>query len=98
MAAIGATLLYVPLGASAAFVASLCGVPIGAVVTFGGLLGTVPGLLAWWLLAFAGACACTVCLFPWKEKVLEWPGKAGAGVTRGLRNAGASDSPPRRDA
>lgn len=74
MAAIVASLLYVPLGALVALVAYVFGVPLSAVMTFGGALNNVfLGLLVWWLVVFAGAYVYAAFAFPWKEKVLGWP-------------------------
>jgi hypothetical protein len=67
MAAIVASMNYVP---AAAFVALLCvaiGVPLEFVVGFGGALGIFSGMLAWWLLVFVGAMTYSVFVFPWDE-------------------------------
>jgi hypothetical protein len=75
MGAIVATLVYWPLGIALVLVLALFGVSLSAVVTFGGTFNTLLGLIAWWLLAFAGACIYAACAFPWEEKVLAWPRK-----------------------
>ena len=76
VAAIVASLLYVPLGALAALVSYLFAVPLGAPVTFGGAFNNMFfGLFAWWLAVFSGACVFAAFAFPWKEKVLAWPRK-----------------------
>ena len=75
MAAIVATLLYVPAGLALLLLLALFGIPIDAVVTFGGFFNTLLGLFAWWLLAFAIACIYVACAFPWGDKVLAWPRK-----------------------
>ena len=75
MGAIVATLLYWPLGIAAALVLTLLGVSVGAVATFGGTFSTFFGLVAWWLLAFAGASIYVVWVFPWGDEVLAWPRK-----------------------
>jgi hypothetical protein len=75
MAAIVATLVYWPLGIAMVLVLKMFGVSFEAVVTFGGTFNTLFGLVAWWLLAFAGSCTYAVCAFPWGEKVLAWPRK-----------------------
>jgi hypothetical protein len=73
MAAIVATLAYFPMGALIALGAWLLGVSPGSLATFGGALHIAFGLIAWWLFAFAGACAYAVWVFPWSDKVLAWP-------------------------
>jgi hypothetical protein len=75
MSAIVATLAYFPMGALIVLTAWLFGVSPAALATFGGALHMVLGLLAWWLFAFAGACAYAVFVFPWSDKVLAWPGR-----------------------
>jgi len=58
MAAIVATLIYVPLGVLLALAAYVVlGVPLHAFVTFGGAANTLFGLLAWWAVAFVPAFA-----------------------------------------
>jgi hypothetical protein len=51
-AAVVATLFYVPAGLALLLVLRMFGMPFDSVASFGGLLGTFSGLLAWWLLAF----------------------------------------------
>jgi hypothetical protein len=75
MSAIVATLFYWPAGIAAALVLAVLGIPFTTVATFGGAFNTFVGLIAWWLLAFAGACAYAACAFPWGDKVLAWPRK-----------------------
>jgi hypothetical protein len=75
MAAIVATLVYLPMGLVVALVAALFGVSFHALVTFGGALNAVLGLLAWWLFAFAGACTYAAWVFPWGDKVFAWPSR-----------------------
>lgn len=75
MAAIVATLLYVSVGAAAAVLLAVLGTPFRAFVTFGGALDLIAGLLAWWVAMFAVSCVYGAWVFPWKEKVLEWPDK-----------------------
>lgn len=75
MAAIVATLAYLPLGVLLALTLRLFGIPLDALLTFGGALNAVLGLLAWWLFAFAGACAYAAWVFPWGDKVLAWPSR-----------------------
>ena len=73
MAALVATILYVPITLPLALAFRLAGVPFEAFVTFGGLFSLFFGLVAWWLVVFAGACIYAVCLFPHDDKVLGWP-------------------------
>lgn len=54
-AAVVATLFYVPAGLALLLVLRMFGMPFDSVASFGGLLGTFSGLLAWWLLAFIPA-------------------------------------------
>ena len=75
MAAIVATMLYLPLGATLALGLRLFGVSLYAFVTFGGALNTLAGLAAWWLIAFAGAGVYAAYAFPWEDKVVAWPRK-----------------------
>jgi hypothetical protein len=75
MAAVVATILYVPFGLIVALAGRLAGVTLAGVVTFGGALPAVVGLIAWWLVAFAGAMIYAAAFFPWKEKELAWPDK-----------------------
>lgn len=55
MAAIVATILYLPSGAIVALIAYLCGVTLEALLTLGGHAPLYAGLAAWWLLVFAGS-------------------------------------------
>lgn len=73
MAAIVATLVYLPLGVLLAIVLGLSGVPFHAMLTFGGELHAALGLLVWWLFAFAGACGYAAWVFPWGDRVFSWP-------------------------
>ena len=68
MAAIVATLLYLPLGAILALALSLFSVSVEDLVTFGGLLGTAAGAVAWWLVAFGAALTYAAFVFPWNVK------------------------------
>ena len=70
MAAIVATMAYFPLGLAAALALNIAGIGFEEVVTFGGGLWIFPGLIAWWLVVFAGALVYTACFFPWRDKVL----------------------------
>ena len=75
MAAIVATLVYVPLGIVLVLVLRVAGVAFEASVTFGGTFGVLTGLAVGWLLVFAGAAAYAACVFPWGDKVFAWPRK-----------------------
>ena len=76
MAAIVSSLVYVPLGAVVALVSYALAVPLSALTTFGGALNNVLlGLLAWWLVLFAGACVYAAFVFPWKGRTLDAPGE-----------------------
>ena len=75
MAAIVCTLVYFPVAVLLALVAYFTRISFYAFMTFGGALNTLSGLLAWWLVAFAGACIYAIIAFPWTEEVLAWPKK-----------------------
>ncbi len=76
IAAIIASLVYLPAAAGLALLSRVLGISLQGFATFGGVLSPFVGLLAWWLVAFAGACAYAFIAFPWKEKVLAWPKKS----------------------
>jgi hypothetical protein len=67
MAAIVATLLYLPVGVVLALTLPLFGISLEALATFGGTLNMAFGLLLWWLLAFTGAGAYAASVYPWTE-------------------------------
>jgi hypothetical protein len=75
MASIVATLLYLPAGLLLALASWALGIPVEFVATFRGVFNIFVGLALWWVLVFAGACVYAACLFPWGEKVREWPRK-----------------------
>ena len=65
MAAIVATLLCLPVGAVLAVLAYLfLDVPMQSILTFGGALHAVAGLLAWWTVAFIAAVVYAVFAMP----------------------------------
>ena len=65
MAAIVATLLCVPVGALLALLAYVfLDVPVQSLLTFGGALHAVAGLLAWWTVAFVAAVVYAVFAMP----------------------------------
>ena len=65
MAAIVATLTYFPLGIASALILPQLGITFDALLTFGGAMHFVFGLLLWWLLTFVGACGYAAWMFPW---------------------------------
>ena len=65
MAAVVATLVYFPLGIALALIVPLLGITFDALLTFGGAVHFVLGLLLWWLATFAGACGYAAVMFPW---------------------------------
>jgi len=75
MSAIVATLFYFPVVLIVAAALHLAGVSFDAFATFGGAFRTLPGLLVWWVVAFAGACAYAAFVFPWGDNFLDWPRK-----------------------
>jgi hypothetical protein len=65
MAAIVATLLCLPVGAVLAVLTYLfLDVPMQSILTFGGALHAVAGLLAWWTVAFVAAVVYAVFAMP----------------------------------
>ena len=75
MAAIVATLAYFPLGLALVFIFRIAGVGVEALITFGGTLGMLVGLVAWWLLVSTGALVYVAFMFPWGDKAFGWPRK-----------------------
>ena len=73
VAAIVATLVYLPFGVLLVLVPRLFGIPYDTLLTFGGALNVGVGLLAWWLCALAGACGYVAWAFPWREEAGAWP-------------------------
>ena len=69
MAAIVATLLWLPVGAVLAWLCfGVLGISAHAFVTFGGALNQFQGLLAWWALGFLVALVYAASLLPWGRK------------------------------
>jgi hypothetical protein len=69
MAAIVASALYVPLAgllALAAFV--VFGIALTDFITFGGTLGLLEGLVAWWALMLVPAIVYAAYAMPWESK------------------------------
>jgi succinate-acetate transporter protein len=69
MAAIVGSLLYFPLGLALALLCALAGIPAQSLITFGGVLGAVSGMLVWWLVSCALALAYAAFVFPWHANV-----------------------------
>ena len=68
MAAVVATLVYFPLGIALALILPMLGISFDSLLTFGGAVHFVFGLLLWWLATFAGACGYAAVMFPWGER------------------------------
>lgn len=66
MAAIVATMLFVPAAAMLAGVLFLAGVSLHAFTTFNGALDAWQGTAAWWTIAFLPALAYAVWVMPWE--------------------------------
>ena len=76
MAALVATLAYFPLGLALIFVVRIAGgVGFETLISFGGTLPMLVGLIAWWLLVFTGALVYAAFMFPWGDKAFGWPRK-----------------------
>ena len=69
MAAIVACLAYLPVGLLVVLAVRVFGVSFEALVTFGGAVHALPGLVMWWFVAFAGACGYALFVFPWGDHV-----------------------------
>ena len=67
MAAVVATLAYIPLCLLLAVVVPLFGFSFDALLTFGGALHTVLGLAAWWLIVFVAVFGYSAWLYPWES-------------------------------
>ena len=65
MAAIVATMLCVPAGALLAALLMLFGISLPALVTLGGALHPVLGLMAWWVLFLVPALVYSAWVLPW---------------------------------
>ena len=63
MAALVATLAYFPLGLVLIVLFRFAGVGFDALISFGGALPMLIGLLAWWLLFFSAALVYAAVLF-----------------------------------
>jgi succinate-acetate transporter protein len=69
MAAIVGSLLYFPLGLVLVLLCALAGIPAQSLITFAGVLGTVSGMLVWWLVSCTLALAYAAVVFPWHGNV-----------------------------
>jgi succinate-acetate transporter protein len=67
MAAIIGTLLYFPAAIAVALVCAAASVRAESLLTFGGSLGLVAGILAWWLVGVAIALPYAAFVFPWHD-------------------------------
>ena len=75
MAAIVATLVYLPVCIALALTLRAFGISFEAWLTLGKALHPAVGLGVWWLFVFLGACGYAAWLFPWGDKVFGWPGR-----------------------
>jgi hypothetical protein len=73
MAAVVATLVYLPVFVALALGFRAFGIPFESWVSFGASLHPALGLLAWWLIVFAGSCGYAAWAFPWGDNVFGWP-------------------------
>jgi hypothetical protein len=69
LAVIGASLLYFPAALLVVLFFAALGVPFETVLTIGGWLGVLSGMLAWWLLLFAVVLPCALLLLPWNVRL-----------------------------
>lgn len=75
MAAIVATLVYLPVCIVLALILRALGISFEASLTLGAALHPALGLLVWWLFVFVGACGFAAWVFPWGDKVSGGPGR-----------------------
>ncbi|MGH8686679.1 MAG: hypothetical protein ACREU5_05935 [Burkholderiales bacterium] len=75
MAAVVATLVYVPVGIALALLLRAFGISFENSLTLDAVLSPVFGLLAWWLIFFVGAFGYAAWLYPWGDKDFGWPGR-----------------------
>lgn len=73
MAAIVATLVYLPVCIALALAFRAFGVSFEAWLTLGAALHPALGLLAWWLFVFVGSCGYAAWEFPWGDRNFGWP-------------------------
>ena len=77
MAALVATMAYVPFGLGLIFLFHLAGIGFETLITFGGTFGIFVGLIAWWLLIFIGALVYAAFMFPWGDRAFGRPKNKG---------------------
>lgn len=75
MAAIVATLVYLPVSAVLALTLAALGISFAPWLTLGAALHPALGLLAWWLVVFVGSCGYVAWQFPWGDKEFAWPSR-----------------------
>lgn len=68
MTAVVAMMLYWPIGIGLAVICALIGFPFKSLVTFGGSLGSVTGMVAWWLVVYGLTLPYAAFMFPWDAK------------------------------
>jgi hypothetical protein len=73
MAAVVASLVYWPAGILVALACALIGVSPQAILTFGGGMGTLYGMLGWWLILFVLSLPYAAWFFPWDAKIDGFP-------------------------
>lgn len=73
MAAIVASMYYLPIGLALALVFRVAGVTFETAATFGGAFNMFLGFAVWWLLVFAGSLVYAACVFPWDDALLARP-------------------------
>ena len=69
LAIIVATMLYVPAILALAVGCAALGIPVASAITFGGVLGTFTGLLAWWAMGFVLVLVYAAWVFPWDYRI-----------------------------
>jgi len=75
MAAVVATLVYLPVGVAVALALRAFGVSFEAWLTLGQGLHPSLGLLVGWLFLFLGSCGYAAWLFPWSEEIFGGPAR-----------------------
>jgi hypothetical protein len=69
MAAIVDSALFVPFGAILALLSfALFGIPLQSFITFGGALGGVEGLIAWWAILLVPSLVYAAYAMPWQSQ------------------------------
>ena len=75
MAALVATMAYFPLGLALIWVLHLGGVGFETLISFGGALPVLIGLMVWWMLFFAAALVYAVFVFARADPAFTGPRK-----------------------